>query len=363
VSPGSRRTIVKEATWILSAQIPDGAIGVWPDTPTIRLVSPYLANAAAIGLARATEVTGNPTYADHAWSYLRWYSSVEEPGTGYVTDYNVIDGITPVSTGHFDSTDAYAGTFLAAAWDTYTATGDKAALRSISKGIAGALHAIATTQQADGLTWATPTWQVAYLMDNAQAYGGLVAAGRLESALGNRYLAGRAYARAKAMYHGIASLWDPSTGAYDWARQANGWQHPTDWRNIYPDSMEQIAAVEWGAVPAGRARALVSTFESRHPNWASPDAKAEFLAGASEIRQQVGYWPMVGVAYDVAGERAAATSGVTEILSTAARVDYAWPFTTGNAGDTIMVLSGGALLDPVPGTPTSTGSNIGGGHR
>lgn len=338
--------IVTEAKWIISAQIPDGAIGVWPDTPTVRLVWPDLAGAAAAGLARATEVTGDPTYAEHAWAYLQWYASVEQPGTGYVTDYNIVGGTTPVSTGEFDSTDAYAGTFLAAAWDTYVATGDQSELAALAGGIAGALHAIASTQQPDGLTWATPSWQVAYLMDNSQAYGGLVAASRLEDALGNGGLARQAALRAAAMEAGIQSLWDPSTGAYDWARQANGWQHATQWSNIYPDALEQVAAVEWGAVTGARATTLMTTFAKDHPDWSVPTDEAQFLSGATVTTQPVGYWPMAGVAFNAVGRYGQALTGLSQILTAAGKVNYDWPFTTGNAGDAIIALSGGPLLDP-----------------
>ncbi|HET9092486.1 MAG TPA: hypothetical protein VFN50_08750, partial [Acidimicrobiales bacterium] len=189
-------TIAEQATWILSAQAGNGAIAVWPDRPTLRLVWPYLSNFAAMGLARATQVTGDPVYAEHSWDYLRWYQSVEQPGTGYVTDYSSQNGVDWTSTGHYDSTDAYAGTYLAAVWDTYSATHDLSALQSVSAGVAGALGAIASTQQSDGLTWATPTYQCAYLMDNAQALGGLRSAAAIETVLGNTSLASQAATRA-----------------------------------------------------------------------------------------------------------------------------------------------------------------------
>lgn len=346
LSASTVRAIVSQASWIVSAQLPDGAIGVNAGKP-ITLVWPYLANHAAMGLARATEVTGNSTYAEHAWSYLRWYSSVEQPGTGYVTDANVVDGV-PVSDGHFDSTDAYAGTFLAAAWDTYAATGDIASLRSIATGLAGALHAIGTTQAADGLTWATPSWHVAYLMDNAEAYGGLVSAARLEAVLGDTSLASQASHRAEAMAGGISSLWDPATGAYDWAKQDNGWQHPTDWGNIYPDALEQVSAVQWGAVPAGRAGSLMSSFVAHHGDWVSPRATDHVLQGADVIDAPVGYWPNVGSALALAGRGRPDRRGVLQVLGAAAATGFGWPFTVANAGDAIVALSGRGLLDPGP---------------
>src|SRR5580658_879522 len=99
-----------DAEWILSAQLPDGAIAVGPAATS---VSPYLANYAAIGLARATQQTGRRVYAAAAWKWLSWYQAHQD-AQGFVTDYTV-DGDTEVSTGTMDSTDAYAGTFLIAA--------------------------------------------------------------------------------------------------------------------------------------------------------------------------------------------------------------------------------------------------------
>jgi len=337
-------TVVAQANWIMSAQLPDGAIAVWPDRPVLRLVHPYLANFAAIGLARAASVTGDASYADAAWSYLRWYASAESPQTGYVTDYDVVGGTELVSTGTEDSTDAYAGTYLAAVWDTYSATGNLAALRSVSGGVAGALAAIASTQQPDGLTWATPSWHVAYLMDNVQVLGGLEAATAIERVLGNSSLEQEAAARTSLMQSGIASLWDPATGAYDWARQQNGWQHPTDWSNLYPDALEQVSAVEWGAVPAGRAAGLMAHFSSSQPNWDQPNESAPYLSGASVELEKVSYWPSVAIALEASGSPGAAQSGLSNMLQAAGAANYGWPYTTGDAGETIVAASGGGLL-------------------
>ncbi len=338
--------IQQQADWILQAQLPDGAIAAWPDKPVLRLIAPYGANMAAAGLARATQVTGDPSYAEHAWQYLDWYASVEDPTTGYVTDYTVQNGTTPVSNGNIDSTDAYAGTFLTAAWDTYYVTRDQGELQRLAGGIAGALHAIESTQQPDGLTWAKPSWQVAYLMDNAQALAGLEGNAALESALGNTALAEEAAGCAAEMRQGIADLWDPTTQAYDWAEQANGWRHATDWSNFYPDAMEQAFAVLWGAVTGQRASLLMQQVVTDHPDWDQPTADDNFLDNASVIKQPVGYWPSVGSALTAAGDASLGQDGVAVILLSASQVSWAWPYTTANAGDTIVAASGTPYLDP-----------------
>lgn len=344
---GASTTVVDEANWILGAQLPDGAIAVWPDRPVLRLIWPYLANEAASGLARATEVTGDPTYAAHAWSYLAWYAQAEDPATGFVTDYTIQNGTTPVSNGHYDSTDAYAGTYLAAVWDTYSATQDLTHLQALAGGVAGAIDAIAATQQPNGLTWATPSWHVAYLMDNAQALAGLEAGAAIERALGNATLAGSTASRATSMQDGIDSLWNPSTNAYNWALQQDGWQHPTSWGNLYPDALEQMSAVEWGAVPAKRVSGLLNSFGAAHPAWDDPTASDNYLSGASVVTQAVGYWPLAAIAYDVGSQTSTAASKLSNILSAAAAKNYGWPFTTGDAGEAIIAASGTGILDPI----------------
>jgi hypothetical protein len=355
-STSVQSTIVQQADWILEAQLPDGAIAVWPDRPVLRTIWPYLANMAATGLARATQVTGDQTYAGHAWQYLDWYASVEQPSTGYVTDYTIQNGTTPVSNGNIDSTDAYAGTFLSAAWDTYAVTQDKKQLQALAGGIAGALHAIESTQQPDGLTWAKPSWQVAYLMDNAQALSGLDGAAALEQALGNTQLAADAANHASAMSSGIASLWNPATGAYNWAKQPDGWEHPNDWSNFYPDAMEQASAVAWGAVTGTRAAALMSAVEAHHPDWTNPSAVDNYLNGSTVQQQAVSYWPMVGMGFGAVGNTALDTTGVGSILNAAAAVQWGWPYTTGDAGNAIVALSGLPYLNP-------TGSGTGTHHK
>lgn len=335
--------------------MPGGAISVWPDRPKLLLVWPYLANFAAMGLARATQVTGDATYATHAWDYLRWYSSVERPGTGYVTDYKIVDGTELESTGTYDSTDAYAGTFLAAAWDTYSATDDVSALKSISSGVSGALSAIASTQQSDGLTWATPSYHVAYLMDNVQALGGLEAAEAIERVLGNSTLESEAASRVADMKSGIASLWDASDDSYSWAKQANGWEHTTNWGNFYPDAMEQVSAVEWGAVPSTKAAEIMGKVAADEPEWTNPNATVNYLDGSSVEREKASYWPSAAVAYNAVGDTSTASSGLSSILSSAAAVGYGWPYTTSDAGEAIVAASGSPLLDST--SPPATTSD------
>ncbi|MBV8981404.1 MAG: hypothetical protein JO086_10930, partial [Acidimicrobiia bacterium] len=106
--------VAADADWIMSARLTDGAIANYVDR---QAVWPYLSNFAAMGLAKATTVTGNSSYVTAAWSWLSWYQA--HMGTqGFVTDYTMQNGVL-MSTGDMDSTDSYAGTFLLAVREAY----------------------------------------------------------------------------------------------------------------------------------------------------------------------------------------------------------------------------------------------------
>src|SRR5207302_10620195 len=99
-----------------------------------------------------------------------------------------------------------------------------------------AVGAIEATFGTDGLTWAKPTLHVKYLMDNAEAWGGLLAAVKLAAALRDTGLEARAAHDAERERVGIESLWNPTTNTYDWAKHENGATAKVDWSIYYPDA-------------------------------------------------------------------------------------------------------------------------------
>jgi len=342
-----------DATWILSSQRVDGAI---PNHSDGAAVWPYLSNFAAMGLARATEVTGDPRYAEGSWRWLLWYQAHQD-ASGFVTDYVVSGGVL-TSTGDMDSTDAYAGTFLLAAWRTWKATGDTARLGQLRPGLAAAVSAIEATQDTDGLTGAKPSWMVKYLMDQAEAFAGLRAAVDMAGGLGDGTLAGRARTDANRMQTGVDALWNPATNAYDWAVHPSGVRQSTDWSVFYPDALQQAWAVAFGLTTGSRARSLMTQLDNTHPQWDQPTATETFASGPGPV----GYWPVAGMAMSRVGQSARASLAADRIRSAAIGAGRAWPFTTGNAGQLIQLESADSaylppLSDPKPkGSRTSTAS-------
>jgi hypothetical protein len=314
-----------DADWILSAQFADGAIANYVDR---QAVWPYLSNFAAMGLVRAREVTGNKKYSDAAWRWLNWYQSKQD-ATGFVTDYVVRNGVL-TSTGDMDSTDSYAATFLLAVREAYRVTADKSMLNGLKPGMAKAVGAIEATLQPDGLTWAKPAWKVKYLMDQAEAYAGLVAAGELAKVVNDGPLGTRARNDAAKMRSGVDKLWNPATNAYDWAVHESGARTPSNASILYSDALQQVWAVTFGVVDQPRAGDLMARFNRAQPNWSSPTATASFSGGT----QTVGYWPQAAFGYaELASPVAApALAGIRRASVTANR---AWPYTTGTAGQVI----------------------------
>jgi hypothetical protein len=340
-------SIEADADWIASAQLPDGAIANYPFNGTSAVIQPYLSNYGAIGLAEATSASGDMTYANDAWSSLFWYAARMDPTTGYVTDYDYANGVE-TSTGSFDSTDSYAGTFLAAAWDTYAATDNTAKLAKLLPAIQLAVKAIESTQQSDGLTWATPTYHAKYLMDNAEVYGGLVSAENLARAENDAVLVSEATADATSSFAGIQGLWNTTTNSYDWARAGADatTDTATDWTVLYPDAFEQMWAIAWDASTSSHAATILAQFTADQPNWDQPTATAPYLTNATVAPAIVGYWPFAATAFVAAGDPAADETAATSLQDDLNAAGEAWPWNTGSAGQLVLALAAAGPVAP-----------------
>lgn len=323
-TPSLASSVVANANWIMNEVMPDGAIEIYPDSPPTS-IEPYFANYAAMGLARAGLLTGNQRYTNAAWNWLTWYAN-HEGAHGFVTDYTFKAGVE-TSTGTEDSTDSYAGTFLSAVAMAYPTNPSR--LAGLAVGIQGAIGAILATQDRDGMTWATPSYPVKYLMDNGEAYDGLEAAARMEHALGNTAWATVATTAANAMYNGIQTLWNPSAGDYNWAKFGNGSQQSTNWAVLYPDALEEASAAIFH-VAGNRTSALVAAFNAHQPSWAQPAV--------------VSYQPQPAMAQEAVGGANQGEQGAATIDQYAVANGRAWPFNVAVAGELIFAESDSALV-------------------
>ena len=337
----TRASLRQDAAWIQQAARGDGAIATNPDQ---HLVWPYLANFAAMGLARSA-AAGDRRAATTAWRWLGWYQAHQD-ADGYVGDYvQTATGLWP--NGNMDSTDAYAGTYLLAVESMYLATGDRARVLALRRGIQGAVRAIESTQDVDGLTWAKPSWHVKYLMDQAETYAGLVAAANLGDALGMPKVAARATLDAHRLRAGFARLWNPRVGAYDWAVHGNGARAATNWSVLYPDAMQQAWAVAFGLSNGARSDRLVDTLSRRQPQWSSPQATAT-IGSASPAASATGP-RQPGRCAAAAGAR---QPGSARSAAAALATHRAWPFTSGDAGQ-LMVAEAPPLAPTLQAKPSA----------
>lgn len=319
-----------EADWILTAQLPDGALATHSDRT---FVNPYLGGFAATGLAAATRATGNAVYAEAAWRFVEWYAAHMDT-RGYVTDYHVT-GTALVSTGDADSTDAYAGLFLLALDAARTAAPNGARLLSLAPALRRAVAAIRSTQRLDGLTGAKPSWMVAYLMNEAEVFAGLQAATRLALAIGDRALARDADSAAKRIQRGVDRLWNATTGSFDWAVHPSGARQPTSWAQLYPDAISQVWAVRYGLVQGSRARAILVGFLRAHPNAHDP-AATDLVDGRAAA---TGYWPGLATPLGLVDPGAPARF-LAGTSSAAAQSGRAWPYSVQTAADVIRLATG-----------------------
>ncbi|MCX6907570.1 MAG: hypothetical protein NTY01_05950, partial [Verrucomicrobia bacterium] len=170
----SGSAVERAAEQILHHQTSDGAIvmGALPSKQS-RLV-PYFANFAARGLVAAFRETRDARWLDAAKRWAAWHEAhMNADGTIY--DFNGAPGAWK-PTGHYDSTDSYAATYLDLVFAIHRAAPDHEWLRSRLPSVRRAVAAIHLTLQPNGLTIAKPKWPVMYLMDNTETAARLRAA-------------------------------------------------------------------------------------------------------------------------------------------------------------------------------------------
>lgn len=239
---------------LLAAQTPDGALpmGPWPAAAGAALhVIPYFGNLAAVGLVAAARDAGAGTprrgrCLGAARRWAEWYDARRNPdGTAY--DQTRTAGSDAwQSTGHYDSTDSYAATYLELLAALHRAAPDAAWLRGRYAFIRRSVAAMRLTRQPSGLTTATPKWPVMYTMDNVEVLRGLRASVYLARTAGAES-DGRAWdALAAATAIGIArNLWDARAGTFLVGLQTDGGRMTAAKGAWYPDVMANLMAVGW----------------------------------------------------------------------------------------------------------------------
>lgn len=252
-----------QINWLKSCQIlrpgnsADGAIKKHPDQGWI---TPYFSNFAAMAILE------EPFSYQMVVRYLNWYMrNLEDNGT--MLDYHYDESLNP-GTSRPDSEDAYAGTYLSLVALYQKKTGDTSWVKENLPGLKKIARSIVNLMDRDGLTFALSGYKVKYLMDNCEAYKGLMDFAGLLDILGDReasYFKGRA----EAIAAGIERiLWNPFSRCYYPAK--TGWLRPkVNLSNFYPDASCQIFPVLYGLIkPETRKGSyLYNVFNYYQPGW------------------------------------------------------------------------------------------------
>jgi hypothetical protein len=344
-------TNIPEADWLLTCSLwfTTGTSGGITEEPGDDNIRPYMANYAAIGLARAFEITNNSDYLNAAWQWLAWYRDHMDPVTGYVNDWHWDGGTeTWVDDGTADSTDAYAGTYLVALYLAYWAdpNGD-IVLVDYADSIPLAMTAIESTQQSDGLTYALPTYDVKYLEDNIETLAGARAAqimGNLAAVSATQPgLHDRARATADALAVGIGYLWNADAGNWDFAIHSNRVFAHNDWADENAQR-QQVWATAWNAVVGGdQGTALMAAYVAAVPDWTTRSSS---------------YEPMPAWAYYAVGDSVSALAGATALEATGVGNGRAYPWTCQISGMAIIGLLGFSTAMPYPLVIFPAGANL-----
>ncbi len=296
-----------EILWLKDCQLPNGAVA---QTPGHSLVIPYFANLAAKVMVDY----------DPSWSlaYMDWYlCNLNVPDKwgieGTVYDYEMKSGQL-VSTRNYDSADSYASTFLSLVSYYCENTGNFEFVQSNKASLDKVAGVILGLMDQDGLVRAKPNSGTKYLMDNAEAYRGLLdwaetltKAGFLDDAETQRILAGTV----REAVLGI--MFDPKTGDYAWSLSWYGKRFPRKGK-WYPDAVSQIFLLSSGLIDLDgpEAAGIWERFNSKFPKWSLGETGDDFP------------WAEIAVASAVMGDTDLAGAFVGWASEKYPRRQYPW---------------------------------------
>jgi hypothetical protein len=267
------KMLEKEIEYILNCQVDSGAIALTPDSPHL---NPYYAN---LSLIRIYDTDYN--HDTEIKEYLEWYLSKynqtpDDLNTiGTIYDFYIDNNGDEVPTytidptaKNYDSSDAYAGTYLSLIKAYYDNSNDLNFINSnLShfKLIAGAIDA---TLQDDNLTWAKPDYHTKYLMDNLEAWKGykdfadlLIELGDINANDYNQIANDVQNAIETLLWNEDGQEYDPYLG------------HDNNWDKFYPDAAANMWPTLFDLPEAeNRKEALYDELFNNNPEWLTLEA-------------------------------------------------------------------------------------------
>jgi len=232
------------------------------DAPEIDII-PYTVNLMAIDLLKKnSKVTQVKAYIDWYLSHLNYPDKYG--ATGSIYDYKIFADGNEKSLETFDSVDSYAATFIMLIDRYFTITGNRSFIELNRKKLEDIIYLVPFLRDTDGLTFAIPGIPHKYLMDNCEAYGGVVSfvnlAGKMNWDILPFYQALRS-----DFYNSIRQQFpDPDNIMYFWSIETD-YKTASSWSNFYPDSYAQLFPILYGLEPdSAQRKRLWEIFNRRH---------------------------------------------------------------------------------------------------
>jgi hypothetical protein len=317
-------------SYLQELQLPDGVLAN-SNAANAANVTPYKASYAAIGLALGGDA---PT----ALAFERWYvahmNAADSWGPGCTIDDFTFTR-TPfamTATGKAGAMDAPAGVFLTAMRVLY-ATGDKNSQEWIAtqernaRCIARAAYGL--YQPAYHCTQAITGYNFCLTEDNFEVWRGLGDIAWLEDHVwGNASMAAAYEAQQSDIGVGLAQMWNPQLGTYNWARSIlTGAFTRSAWSQFYPGSVTQLwpVIVGYAAPDDPRSIALWQSFKAAWPNAAikSPVASP---------------WPWIAVAAAKMGDLGFVNQYASCLNASYANQGYPYGWESADGGNMLTAL-------------------------
>jgi hypothetical protein len=257
-----------------------------------RAVIPYIVNIIAI------YELNRQRHLREVKNYIEWYlSRLNYPDrqglTCTIYDYEISLTGEEKSLDHYDSVDGYAGTFLYLLNLYHLHTQDNALIHENWEKIKGIAYLIPYLQQSDGLTvaLAPDRDQTKYLMDNCEAYAGMLSFQKLARRSGKKddsFYPDTAETIRKAV---LKILYDRRKNNFSWAMDQGG-KHASSWSNFYPDALAQIFPIYFGLLDHDRQKKIMlwRTFQLYYKNKVkdfAPEQRMIYEMTREKMRRQI----------------------------------------------------------------------------
>ncbi len=271
---------------IRGCQLPDGAFvqvnhGGNPDSPV--WIAPYFADHAALALIAGHEHRKASSDLRRVGRWLEWRAR-NQTRDGYWNDF---EGTVSAyrNNGKVDAWDSSAAMFLLVAGRHRSAGGETTP--AVMVAARRALNCIGKVGDSDGLTSASPTYKVKFLMDNVEVYAGLRAAAGLFNAAGASAEARKASDRADLIARRLPAYWRPADGLFAYALHPKG-SFEVGLVESYPHGLAQLFGIGFIAPKAEAWAAIGTLLPDRGPTAAAGVERwlvaASRLAGEEEKR-------------------------------------------------------------------------------